>query len=205
MRKFVLILISLVILFLIAIAVYKSYTPNSEIQKTEAVSAETSSVSASLPETAQVTAVDETANSSTTTAADDSANFSTTTAADDSADASTTTAADDSANFSTTTTTTETVESTTQEVDINFPTLKLRIYEGPVAVQDSGMVYYRVEARVTGNPAPFIKFSRDDSGGVWGKNRAQINLNNGESYDLVVTAVNSIGAVKKHIVLTWSQ
>ena len=67
------------------------------------------------------------------------------------------------------------------------------------------MVYYRVEARVTGNPAPFIKFSRDDSNGVWGKNIAQINLKNGESYDLVVTAVNSIGSVKRHIVLTWSQ
>jgi hypothetical protein len=181
MRKFVLILISLVILFLIAIAVYKSYTPNSEIQKTAAVSAETSAISTSLPETVQTTAVDETANSSTTTAVDETANSSTTTAS------------------------TETVESTTQEVDINLPTLKLSIYEGPVVVQDSGMVYYRVEARVTGNPAPFIKFSRDDSGGVWGKNRAQINLNNGESYDLVVTAVNSIGAVKKHIVLTWSQ
>jgi hypothetical protein len=181
MKKFVSILISLVILFLIAVAVYKSYTPNSEIQETAAISAETTSTSTSLPETAPATSANETANSSTTTSANETANFSTTTAA------------------------TETVESTTEDVNINLPTLKLIIYEGPVVVQDSDMVYYRVEARVTGNPAPFIKFSRDDSGGVWGKNRAQINLKNGESYDLVVTAVNSIGAVKKHILLTWSQ
>jgi hypothetical protein len=181
MKKFVSILISLVILFLIAIAVYKSYTPNSGVPETAAVSAETTSTSTSLAETAPATAANETANSSITVSADETVNSSTTTAA------------------------TETVESTTEYVDINLPTLKLIIYEGPVAVQDSGMVYYRVEARVTGNPAPFIKFSRDDSGGVWGKNRAQINLKNGESYDLVVTAVNSIGAAKKHIVLAWSQ
>jgi septal ring-binding cell division protein DamX len=193
MRKFVLILISLVILFLIAIAIYKSYTPNSEIQKTASVSAEASTISTALAETVPVTVANETANYSSTTTANETSNSSTTTAAGEISNSSTTTAA------------TEAVESTTQEVDINLPTLKLSIYEGPVVVQDSGMAYYRVEARVTGNPAPYIKFSRDDSGGVWGKNRAQINLNNGESYDLVVTAVNSIGAVKKHIVLTWSQ
>ena len=38
-----------------------------------------------------------------------------------------------------------------------------------------------------------------------GKNKAQINLKNGESYNLVVTAVNSAGSVTKHIELTWSQ
>ena len=169
MKKFVSILISLVILFLIAIAVYKSYVPNSGIQKAEAISAETSAISASLPETAPATAANVTPISSTTETA------------------------------------IETVESTTEGVNINLPTLKLIVYEGPVSVQGSDMVYYRVEARVTGNPAPFIKFSRDDSSGAWGKNRAQINLKNGESYDLVVIAVNSLGSVKGHIVLVWSQ
>jgi len=67
------------------------------------------------------------------------------------------------------------------------------------------MCYYRVEAIVTGDPYPIIKFSKDDSNGTWGKNKAQVNLKNGESYDLIVTAVNSVGAVTKHIVLTWSQ
>jgi hypothetical protein len=180
-RKFVLILISLIILFLIAVAAYKSYTPNSGIQKTADESAETSAINGPLQETASATTANEDSGSSVTTAASETIITSTTETAS------------------------ATTETAIETVDINFPTLKLVVYEGPVAVQDSSMVYYRVQARVTGNPAPFIKFSRDDSGGAWGKNIAQINLQNGESYDLVVTAVNSIGFVKRNIVLTWSQ
>ena len=104
-----------------------------------------------------------------------------------------------------TTTVIETIETTTTDINKNLPTLKIIVYEGPVIVQDSDMCYYRVEVIVTGNPAPIIKFSKDDSGGAWGKNKAQVNLKNGESYDLVVTAVNSVGTATKHIVLTWSQ
>jgi hypothetical protein len=104
-----------------------------------------------------------------------------------------------------TTTVIETIETTTEDISKNLPTLKIIVYEGPVIVQDSDMCYYRVVAIVTGNPYPIIKFSKDDSNGVWGKNKAQINLKNGESYDLVVTAVNSVGAVTKHLDLTWSQ
>jgi hypothetical protein len=182
MKKFVSITISLIILFLIIVAVYKSYTPNSKIQKAADESAETSAISEALPETSLATTSNVDTISSVTTAANETTSTS---------------------NMETALVTTETTAGTT---DINLPTLKLIVYEGPVAVQDSGgMVYYRVEAKVTGNPAPFIKFSRDDSGGVWGKNIAQINLKNGESYDLVVTAVNSLGSVRKHIVLTWSQ
>ena len=103
-----------------------------------------------------------------------------------------------------TTTAIETIGTATEDISKNLPTLKLIVYEGPVIV-DSDMCYYRVEAIVTGNPAPVIKFSKDDSNGTWGKNKAQVNLKNGESYDLIVTAVNSVGAVTKHIVLTWSQ
>jgi hypothetical protein len=105
----------------------------------------------------------------------------------------------------TTTTAIEAIETTTEDISKNLPTLKIIVYEGPVIVQDSDMCYYRVEAIVTGEPYPIIKFSKDDSNGAWGKNKAQVNLKNGESYDLVVTAVNSVGAVTKHIVLTWSQ
>ncbi len=105
----------------------------------------------------------------------------------------------------TTTTAIEAIETTTEDISKNLPTLKIIVYEGPVIVQDSDMCYYRVEAIVTGEPYPIIKFSKDDSNGVWGKNKAQVNLKNGESYDLVVTAVNSVGAVTKHIDLTWSQ
>ena len=103
-----------------------------------------------------------------------------------------------------TTTVIETTQTTTEDISKNLPTLKLIVYEGPVIVY-SDMGYYRIEAIVTGDPYPVIKFSKDDSNGTWGKNRAQVNLKNGESYDLIVTAVNSVGTVTKHIVLTWSQ
>ncbi len=85
------------------------------------------------------------------------------------------------------------------------PTINLEIFEGPTYSAGDDICYYRVKATVTGNPAPAVSFSKDDSSGAWGKNKAQVNLKNGESYDLVVTAVNSVGAVTKHIVLTWSQ
>src|SRR5450830_2062499 len=104
-----------------------------------------------------------------------------------------------------TTTVIETIETTTEDISKNLPTLKIIVYEGPVIVQDSDICYYRVKATVTGDPAPVVYFSKDDSGGTWGKNKAQVNLKNGESYDLVVTAVNSVGTVAKHIDLIWSQ
>ena len=103
-----------------------------------------------------------------------------------------------------TTDTTGETETTVEEISKSLPTLKLVVYEGPVIV-NSDMCYYRVEAKVTGNPAPIIKFSKDDSNGAWGKNKAQVNLKNGESYDLIVTAVNSAGKVVEHIELTWSK
>jgi hypothetical protein len=105
---------------------------------------------------------------------------------------------------SSTTTVIETIETTTEDISKNLPTLKLFVYEGPVIVE-SDICYYRVEAIVTGNPAPIIKFSKDDSNGAWGKNKAQVNLKNGESYDLVVTAVNSVGEVVAHVELAWNQ
>ena len=168
-KKFVSITLSIIIIFLIAIAVYTSYAPNSKKQKTVAASTETSAISMSLPETTLTTTAIETLSTPSTTTAID------------------------------------TIETTTEDIDKSLPTLKIIVYEGPVIVQDSDMCYYRIEVIVTGNPAPIIKFSKDDSGGAWGKNRVQINLKNGESYDLVVTAVNSVGTVTNHIVLTWSQ
>lgn len=168
-KKFVSITISIIIIFLIAIAVYTSYAPNSKKQKTVAASTETSAISMSLPETTLTTTAIETLSTPSTTTAID------------------------------------TIETTTEDIGKSLPTLKIIVYEGPVIVQDSVMCYYRVAAIVTGNPAPIIKFSKDDSNGVWGKNKAQVNLENGESYDLMVTAVNSVGAVTKHIYLSWSQ
>ena len=114
------------------------------------------------------------------------------------------TAAENIRSTQNTTDTTEETETTVEEINKSLPTLKLVVYEGPVIV-DSDMCYYRIEAKVTGNPAPVIKFSKDDSNGTWGKNKAQVNLKNGESYDLVVTAVNSAGKIVDHIELTWSK
>ncbi len=166
-RKSVTILISLSVIFLIAIAIYTSTAANSEKQKTADEINETSAASISLPEVTTEATVVETASTTSIT------------------------------------TITEIIE-TTEDTSKNLPTLNLIVYEGPVIV-DSNMCYYRVEAKVTGDPYPAIKFSKDDSGGAWGKNKAQINLKNGESYDLVVTAVNLAGKVTKHLVLAWSQ
>ena len=168
-KKFVSITIFIIIIFLIAVAVYTSYTPNSKKQKTVAENTETSTISTSLPEATVATTASETSRPPSTT------------------------------------TVKETIETTTEDISKNLPTLKIIVYEGPAIVQGSDMCYYRVMAIVTGDPYPIIKFSKDDSNGVWGKNIAQVNLKNGESYDLVVTAVNSFGSAKKHIVLAWSQ
>lgn len=166
-KKFGTILISLSVIFLIAIVIYTNSASNPKKQKTADESTETTEVSTSLQEVTPTTISIET--ESTPSIA----------------------------------TVIETI-ATTEDTSKNLPTLKLIVYEGPVIV-DNEMCYYRVEAKVTGNPYPAIKFSRDDSNGTWGKNKAQINLKNGESYNLTATAVNSAGKVTKHIVLTWSQ
>ncbi|HEY5525512.1 MAG TPA: hypothetical protein VIK26_09305, partial [Clostridium sp.] len=98
------------------------------------------------------------------------------------------------------------ISSVTEETTAGVvPTINLEIFAGPTYTAGDGICYYRVKATVTGDPAPVVYFSKDDGGGAWGKNKAQVNLKSGESYDLVVTAVNSVGTVTNHIVLTWSQ
>jgi len=103
-----------------------------------------------------------------------------------------------------TTTDKEETETTAEDINKSLPTLKIVVYEGPVIV-DSDLCYYRIEVVVSGNPSPVIKFSKDDSNSAWGENKAQINLKNGESYNLIVTAVNLVGKVSERILLTWSQ
>ncbi len=98
----------------------------------------------------------------------------------------------------------ETFETEEEEAEEN-PTLRLRIYEGPVVIPDQNMCYYRVEAIASGDPYPAIQFSKDDSHGAWGRNRTQVNLSAGESYNLVVTAANSEGTVTRSINLSWPQ
>ncbi|MFC2145563.1 hypothetical protein ACFLQQ_04445, partial [Actinomycetota bacterium] len=83
------------------------------------------------------------------------------------------------------------------------PTINLKIYEGPTYSQADDIYYFRIEAIVTGNPEPSIIFSRDDSNGVWGNNKVQINLKKGATYTLTVIANNSAGKNTDSIKLDW--
>ncbi|MCL5073897.1 MAG: hypothetical protein M1308_23850 [Actinobacteria bacterium] len=70
-------------------------------------------------------------------------------------------------------------------------TINLQIIEGPTYVPNQGIYYYRVRAIVTGDPAPTVTFSKDDSHGAWGATIAQVNLHKGESYNLGAIASNT--------------
>ena len=83
------------------------------------------------------------------------------------------------------------------------PTIKLEIYEGPTYSAGDDICYYRVKATVTGNPAPTVKFSKDDSSGAWGSKKVQVNIHRGQPYTLTATAKNSAGEANASINLTW--
>ncbi len=99
-------------------------------------------------------------------------------------------------------TTTENSQQTREEV-LEKPSVKLSIINGPEYAQDGAICYYRVKAEVTGNPAPQIIFSKDDSNGTWGSNIAQINLTQNEAYNLVCDVKNSEGSSTSSITLNW--
>jgi len=101
---------------------------------------------------------------------------------------------------------TEQTEEETEEPEeaLQAPTIDLLIYEGPTYSADDDVCYFRIEAIVTGNPAPVINFSKDDSSGAWGSLKTQINLNDtSETYTLVATATNSKGSDETSIDLSW--
>ena len=100
---------------------------------------------------------------------------------------------------STTTETTSPTETTATQV----PTIRLEIYEGPTYSPADNICYHKIRAIVTGNPAPDISFSKDDSGGAWGSDKVQINLHEGESYTLIAVAKNSAGTASDSMLLTW--
>jgi hypothetical protein len=84
------------------------------------------------------------------------------------------------------------------------PTINLEIYEGPTFSAGDDICYYRVKATVTGDPTPTVSFSKDDSGGVWGSLKTQINLKrNTPNYTLTAMATNSAGQAMNSITLTW--
>jgi hypothetical protein len=99
----------------------------------------------------------------------------------------------------------ETTENTTSttEATKTAPTIKLNIYEGPSYSQADNVCYYRIEAKVTGEPAPDVTFSKDDSNGSWGKYKVQINLNQDETYTITAIATNSEGSDKDSVELSW--
>ena len=99
-------------------------------------------------------------------------------------------------------TTTENSQQAWEEV-LEKPSVKLSIIKGPEYAQDGVICYYRVKAEVTGNPAPRIIFSKDDSNGTWGSNIAQINLMQNASYNLVCDVKNSEGSSTSSITLNW--
>lgn len=83
------------------------------------------------------------------------------------------------------------------------PTIILEIYEGPTYSAGDDICYYRVKATVTGDPAPTVKFSKDDSAGAWGSKKVQINIHRGVPYTLTATAKNSAGEASTTLNLTW--
>ena len=84
------------------------------------------------------------------------------------------------------------------------PTINLEIFEGPTYSAGDDICYYRVKATVTGDPTPAVSFSKDDSGGVWGPLKTQINLTrNSPNYTLTAMATNSAGQAMNSITLTW--
>ena len=177
MKRITTILTFIIIIFLVGVAFYYSYSPNSEKQNIRsAASLDTSNSSESFQETAESTAAIET-----------------------SIKTSSTTAVADTIGTPHTILTTAEIGDTAQ----NLPTLKIFISEGPTVIQENELCYYRVKAIVTGNPVPVVKFSKDDSSGAWGGNIAQVNIIKGESYNLVVTATNPSGTVTKTINLSW--
>jgi len=95
-------------------------------------------------------------------------------------------------------------ESTESDEQAEAPSIELEVYEGPVYSSSDNVCYYRIKATVTGNPNPAISFSKDDSGGAWGKYKTQINLDDpADTYTLTATATNSEGDVTDSIDLSW--
>jgi len=85
------------------------------------------------------------------------------------------------------------------------PTIELVIDEGPLYSKGDDICYYRVRAIVTGEPSPEVSFSKDDSQGSLGPDKAQINLKrDSKSYMLTATASNTEGEDTDTMALVWS-
>jgi hypothetical protein len=86
----------------------------------------------------------------------------------------------------------------------SIPIIYLEIFEGPIYSAGDDICYYRVKAKVTGDPKPVVSFSKDDSGSAWGPFIAQINLTrDNPNYTLTAIAKNSAGQTTSSITLNW--
>ncbi len=84
------------------------------------------------------------------------------------------------------------------------PKITLEIYEGPEYLEKDNICYYRIKAVVTGKPFPEISWSRDDSGGNLGPDKAQINLKDvDDKYSLEAIAKNREGTAKTKVEIKW--
>jgi len=92
-----------------------------------------------------------------------------------------------------------------EDASRSIPTIKLEVYEGPLYSKADDVCYYRIKASVTGEPYPEIKFSKDDSLGSLGPDKAQVNLKrDSKTYILTATASNSEGKVSDTVTLIWN-
>ncbi len=98
----------------------------------------------------------------------------------------------------------ETDKVTAADPDGEAPTIKLQICEGPTYSQADDICYYRIEAIITGSPAPTVTFSKDDSNGSFGSKKVQVNLTkSNQSYTLTAKAKNSAGESSASLDLKW--
>jgi len=92
-----------------------------------------------------------------------------------------------------------------EETGKSAPVIELEVYEGPLYSSPDDICYYRVKAIVTGEPSPQIVFSKDDSLGSLGPDKAQVNLSrDNKTYVLTATADNSEGEASDTLTLTWN-
>ena len=86
-----------------------------------------------------------------------------------------------------------------------IPTVSISVYEGPDYSPADDVCYYRVEAIISGTPAPSLSWNHADASmGSFGPNRIQINLDDpSEIVNLTATVTNSAGSDSDDLVISW--
>jgi len=86
-----------------------------------------------------------------------------------------------------------------------IPTVSISVYEGPDYSPADDVCYYRIEAIISGTPAPSLSWNHTDASmGSFGPNKIQINLNDpSEIVNLTATVTNSAGSGSDDLVISW--